>query len=363
MSTGTHITRLPSLDGWRALSIALVLGAHCTFTPGFPDAFRTGFRWLFDGDLGVRFFFIISGFLITWLLVLENDRVGRVSLKQFYIRRALRILPVYFAFILVLVGLQYFTPYSQSGQAWAGNLTFTTNFVGCYWPSAHLWTLAVEEQFYLLWPCLFVFCHMAAGGYRRASLVLVLPILLAPVCRVISYLHWYPAVLGPVFTPHSFLNYCDSLAMGCASAVLLARRPGLVQWMCQTHFSRSTMVALLLILTPYVLCNLFILGIITVPLGSAMQGLGFSILLLQSVTSPERKFYRMLNWSWVRQIGILSYSIYIWQQIFCANPETFGLGNVWWMSYPTWLLAVMVVASLSYYGLEKPMLKLRARFR
>ena len=102
---------------------------------------------MFDGNLGVRFFFIISGFLITWLMILENDRIGRVNLSQFYIRRALRILPVYFAFMLVLACLQYFTPYAQSAAAWAGNLTFTTNFVGCHWPSAHLWTLAVEEQF------------------------------------------------------------------------------------------------------------------------------------------------------------------------------------------------------------------------
>jgi peptidoglycan/LPS O-acetylase OafA/YrhL len=356
-------SRLPSLDGWRALSIALVLGAHSIITPGFPPALRTTFTWLFDGDLGVRFFFIISGFLITWLITLENDHIGRVNLKQFYIRRALRILPVYFAFMLVLAGLQHFTPYTQSGAVWAGNLTFTTNFIGCNWPSAHLWTLAVEEQFYLLWPCLFVFCHIAAGGYRRAVLVLALPVLLAPACRVISYLHWHPAILGPAFTPHSFFNYCDSLAVGCACAIMLARKPGHVQWLCQAHFKSSTTVAILLILTPYVLCKLSLLGIITVPLGNAMQAWGFAILLLQSVTSPAHMFYRMLNWSWFCQIGVLSYSIYIWQQIFCTKVETFGLGNVWWMSYPGWLVAVIVTATGSYYGLEKPMLKLRARFR
>ena len=87
----------------------MVLGAHTIFTPGFPPAFTTAFRWIFDGDLGVRFFFIISGFLITWLMILENDRIGRVCLKQFYIRRALRILPVYFAFMLVLAGLRIWT--------------------------------------------------------------------------------------------------------------------------------------------------------------------------------------------------------------------------------------------------------------
>src|ERR1017187_6342941 len=145
--------RLPSLDGWRAISIMMVLGAHAEHTNGFPNAFHAIFKWLFDGTLGVLFFFVISGFLITWLLVFENDRSGHINLKHFYARRALRILPVYYAFILTLVCLQLFTVYTQSVSAWIGNLTFTTNFVTAnVWPSGHLWSLSVEEQFYLLWP-------------------------------------------------------------------------------------------------------------------------------------------------------------------------------------------------------------------
>jgi len=356
-------SKLPSLDSWRAISIVLVLGAHSARLPGFPPTLKPAFRWLFDGELGVRFFFIISGFLITWLLVLENERLGRVHLKQFYIRRALRILPVCFVFLFVLACLQAVTPYGQGWAAWVGNLTFTTNFVGCSWPSAHLWTLAVEEQFYLLWPCLFVFCCLAAGGYRRAMQVLAIPILLAPVFRVVSYMHWHPAILGPAFTQHSFLNYFDSLAVGCASAILLARRQHLVQWACQKHFGMATLIAVLLILIPYILCNLYVLGIVTVPLGNAMQAWGFAVLLLQSVTTPGRSFYRMLNGLWISRLGVLSYSIYIWQQLFCTPPGIFGLRNAWWMSFPGWLPAVLTVSALSYYGLERPVLKLRARFR
>jgi peptidoglycan/LPS O-acetylase OafA/YrhL len=78
------LSRLPSLDGWRALSIAMVLGSHSTFSAGFPERLRTLFYWGFDGNMGVRCFFLISGFLITWLMVVEHDRVGRVSLSRFY---------------------------------------------------------------------------------------------------------------------------------------------------------------------------------------------------------------------------------------------------------------------------------------
>ena len=81
-------SRLPSLDGWRAVSIAMVLGSHSTFVYGFPDKLTPFFYWAFDGNLGVRCFFTISGLLITWLMIVENDQTGRVNLRHFYVRRS-----------------------------------------------------------------------------------------------------------------------------------------------------------------------------------------------------------------------------------------------------------------------------------
>ena len=146
-------TKLPSLDGWRAVSIGLVLVQHSTMAAGFPPALTPWIKRFDLGSLGVQFFFVISGFLITWLLLQEQARHGRISLKHFYLRRALRILPVYFFYLFVLGCL---TRYEQPGYLWAANLTFTTNY---FWPpegTAHFWSLGVEEQFYLLWPGLLV---------------------------------------------------------------------------------------------------------------------------------------------------------------------------------------------------------------
>src|SRR6202044_3275928 len=98
-----------------------------------------------------------------------------------------------------------------------------------------------------------------------------------------------------------------------------------------------------------------------VALGDTFQSVGFAILLLHSVRSPQ--LFKPLNWPVIRNLGILSYSIYIWQMLFCSNPKTFGWPNFWFMSFPGWLLAALLVASLSYYGLEKPLMGLRARFR
>jgi len=115
MANTTSLSRLPSLDGWRALSIAMVFGSHVAMAS--PKGETSGFGWFFDGRLGVRFFFVISGFLITWLLLQEAKHSGRVNLRHFYVRRFLRILPVYYTVVLVLCALQWFTRYHEQQPA------------------------------------------------------------------------------------------------------------------------------------------------------------------------------------------------------------------------------------------------------
>jgi peptidoglycan/LPS O-acetylase OafA/YrhL len=354
--------RLPSLDGWRAVSIILVLGYHSLCMLGFPPSLPPFLLNVFDGDFGVRCFFVISGFLITWLLINEQDSDGRVSLKHFYIRRALRILPVYFAFIAVLFCLQLITPFRQSLGSWIANITFTTDFYNISVPSDHLWSLSVEEQFYLLWPVLFVSLAIAKTP-RSGLIVLSLPVLVAPVWRVISYKQFYPPKLGLLFAQFSFFNYFDCLAIGCLGAVVLRNFRGIVQFWGVNRRKTVAVTALILILLPYLMGYLRFSGRIIVASKASLQAFGFAVLMLQSIHRENAKYFAALNWRWIRHIGVLSYSMYIWQQIFFMKPGTFGLPHVWWMSFPGWLLSVLVAAHISYYCLERPLLQLRSRFR
>lgn len=153
VSSNEDATRLPSLDGLRAVSIALVFLGHLSGTKGFPNLVQIGDY----AHLGVVAFFVISGFLITRLMLLEHAKFGDVSLRLFYARRALRLLPAAYTYTLC-VGLMWAAGFIQlhSRDMWHV-LTYTVNYqIDRSWDFGHLWSLSVEEQFYLLWPFMFV---------------------------------------------------------------------------------------------------------------------------------------------------------------------------------------------------------------
>ena len=167
--------RIPCLDGLRAVSISLVVAQHSWLSrsggAGHDDP-----RWRFlNGALGVEIFFVISGYLITTLLVREAEARGRVSLRSFYVRRVLRIFPAYFAYLAVVVGLALggLVPLSLGDLLSA--VTFTWNYspAATSWTLAHAWSLSVEEQFYLLWPATLLFLMRRKPRYFAPAAIVI----------------------------------------------------------------------------------------------------------------------------------------------------------------------------------------------
>jgi peptidoglycan/LPS O-acetylase OafA/YrhL len=340
--------RFPSLNGWRAISILLVLGNHTPVIPGFPPEHRYFFTTWIDGNLGVRFFFSISGFLITWLMLAEEAEYKRVSLKNFYIRRSLRIWPVYFAYVAVSLVLQVTGRCSQSADAWRGVLTFTRNFhdetAGAPgdFVTAHLWSLSIEEQFYLFWP--FIFCFI---GARQRIGVLLAAILFSIGFRTVELFGLYDRHHAHyLFQTYSTFNYLDCLAWGCLGAFALAAARAKLTAFAEKHSAAIFPVCFSMVFIPWL-----------VRLGAGIQTVGFVGLLLHSVLCPEWMFYRVLNYKWMDRIGVWSYSIYIWQEFVWWLWPPF-LEKVWFL----WIPATCGLAWLSYEFLEKPFFALRSKF-
>jgi peptidoglycan/LPS O-acetylase OafA/YrhL len=157
LASGSPQGRIPSLDGCRAISVFLVLFGHACETKNL-DFSRYLPRLGQVATLGVTVFFVISGYLITSLLLEEERRHGRISLSMFYLRRAFRIWPVAYAYIAVVAALQAAGALTLPRYNLLYAATFTMNLApqGSWW-LGHLWSLAVEEQFYFVWPAVFLF--------------------------------------------------------------------------------------------------------------------------------------------------------------------------------------------------------------
>jgi peptidoglycan/LPS O-acetylase OafA/YrhL len=228
--------------------------------------------------------------------------------------------------------------------------------------TVHFWSLAIEEQFYLLWPGLL--CLAGLGNTRRLLSWLTAPLAVALLFRTMDVTGYTLRVrqgLMPFFQGYSSFFHFDALAVGCAAAILLARHGSEVTAILSKYRNMVSLAGAALILVPYLFVRMDYNETIMRAVGPTLQILGFGALLLQSALFPER--FRPLNWKIAQQIGILSYSIYIWQMLFCSKPEMFGWRPKWFMSFYGWIPAVLLVATASYYCLERPLLKLRARFR
>jgi peptidoglycan/LPS O-acetylase OafA/YrhL len=327
----------------RAISISLVLLGHLSGTRGF------GRLNLGIGDyarLGVVVFFVISGFLITRLLLDEHRKNGRISLKLFYFRRALRLFPACYAFIacvslLWLAGIVRL----EARDLWHA-VTYTVNYLpGRSWEIGHLWSLSVEEQFYLLWPFAFLML-----GPRRAIWAAAAVVLLGPAARSANRLFLTGT---PYHNLEMFPMVADSLATGC----LLAKTSGWLEqqgWYLKLFrpFSAAAILALVLLINRYM--DYTIVSVV----GTSVVHVGIAVLIHRSVYYSEDWVGRFLNWKPIALVGVLSYSLYLWQQLFINRHST-----AWINAFPQNLVLAVAAALGSYVLLEKPLLKLRHRLR
>jgi peptidoglycan/LPS O-acetylase OafA/YrhL len=329
---------IPSLNGLRALSIIAVLFSHAQ-----ERTFHLPFSY--GGPIGVNIFFVISGFLITLLLIKEEETNGTISLKDFFIRRSLRIFPVYFLLLLVYFLLQNLHILSIPQTSWISSLTYTRYFFKGEWETGHLWSLSVEEHFYLVWPFVFVYLTNKRVFFAWAVVLIV------PLVRLFSEI---------AFMNHMFTRG-DALMWGCLFAIYY--KP-------LSEFIKNKHTILLFVPFATLLFCLAIKKTLHVGNDSALHyiiqayagsygmltniSVGFIILI--SIKFKNNLYFSFLNSKAMNYLGMLSYSIYIWQQLFFSNQ--IGIFS----SFPYNICLIFMVAMFSYHFIEKPFLRLKPRF-
>jgi len=327
--------RLHSLQGLRAVCITLVVLSHLSGTQNFP---RVHLLEIY-GNLGVRIFLVDSGYLITAQLIRQYEKTGTISLSTFYARRAFRIFPAAYVFMAVAI-VTHWTALS------AGNIATALAYCVNYYPQGghhvlgHLWSLGVEERYYLLWPLTLLLF------FRRRLWIVVAVIAAGPPLRILFYLLWGRAGLN-----HPFPVFMDALGTGAAMAIVEAMRLPFFARLERAFASRWCMaVPILTALLPSLqLWNTRIYQV----LGLSALHVGIAL----SIKHVLARRYSLLNVWPTMWLGAISYSLYLWQQIFLDRAS-----RAWWMAFPQNLLFGVLLATVSYWFVEKPFLRVRERW-
>ena len=362
--SGTHIA---SLDGLRGTAILLVMISH--FAGGLQLSKLK--ETLLSGSIGVDLFFVLSGFLITRILL--DSKNGRYYFRNFYIRRGLRIFPLYYsfliAFLFVLPRLHWTFTQFQSVENQSLYWSYLINFsIGIHgWPTpsilGHFWTLAIEEQFYLFWP-------MIIFLFRRKNLMLICCVcfLGCLVTRILLFQHGF--VIGAcVLTPARI----DALIMGAFLSIMMSSPKGVailyrVTW---PLFGILTLALIALFLRTHGLKGdnpvIATLGLTIIPLY-------FAIILFLTVTASSQVLSKVFSCQLLRFFGHYSYSLYIFHHPIAAylfpdrlSVEMFstmvGSEILGFVLYSIAITIICLAFSLmSWYLLESPMLRLKRFF-
>jgi peptidoglycan/LPS O-acetylase OafA/YrhL len=343
-------TYLPTLDGWRALSIVLVVMHHSQIQLHVP-IFGALLQAIGNtGEVGVELFFAISGLLICSRLMEEETRFGQISVKSFYLRRCFRILPAALFYLLTLAVLAAFHIIPLLPVDWLAALFFFRNYVmvfesmhhsplALHWFTVHFWSLSMEEHFYLVLPGVLVL-------FKRTRRWVLLSFIIAIGLRRFVVAHVLRNTYQINFRTDT---HVDALFIPALIALLLyplLRNQAARRWIPAWSF-------------PILLALEIVLRFATPPFYSALQATVIPLLILSTVLHPGSIPGRVLEMKPIRWIGWISYSLYLWQQPFfgdnfISSPPRLAALREW----PINLLALLMCAIFSYYVVEKPFIRL-----
>lgn len=335
--------RFASLDGLRAISILGVIWHHTA-------AAGLGAPWHDVGAQGVSLFFAISGFLITTLLLRELGRTGAMDLQAFYMRRALRIFPLYFGVLfLYAVMVWLLERNSAAGQEFWRNLPYFLTYTSNLFVHLHggadqrvifyfAWSLATEEQFYLCWPLALIFL-----GRRNLAMAV-----LAAVWTLTAADQWIPPVhLGAISLP----------LLGGAVAALLLHRPDSYRVLAWVFARPGADLAAM---------GLTFLAAATPECPTAISGVLFVATVVACVIQERHALSGILRWRIVVHVGAISYGMYMLHML-CKNAagrllSALHVSSDGYGLFGATTLLALLAASLSFRYFEQPFLRLKHRF-
>jgi peptidoglycan/LPS O-acetylase OafA/YrhL len=345
--------RFGSLDGLRALSVVAVIWNH-------SGSGMVASGWAQHGHQGVTLFFAISGFLITTLLLREKDRHGVIDLRAFYVRRALRIFPLYYAVLAIYVVLVFtLERNTKAGQDFFSNLVFFITYTSNWFVAMDgriifyfAWSLAAEEQFYLVWPPL-----MRRLGTRNRALAVVLTVIVLIASLDVLLPRWLPSSGAARTVLDVVHNIPLAIIVGVAAALLLHDPKRFVRawpWLAASRWHCLLWLALSVaaVLTP------------TAPWFTIHVAL--AMLVVACCMREDHALAPLLRLPLLAYLGTISYGLYLLHML-CKNVvgRAFAFAGVELGAFTYFLATLLLsiaVAGLSHRHFESRFLRMKGRF-
>jgi peptidoglycan/LPS O-acetylase OafA/YrhL len=359
-SQATFMTKpfhIPSLDGLRAVAIFIVFLSH------------VGLSHIVPGLFGVTIFFFLSGYLITTLMRMECERTGSVNLRDFYMRRALRIFPPFYL-VLGVIALLGVNAWTHGGFSWAA-MAAQAGFISNYWEiqgglqpagTEVMWSLAVEEHFYLLFPLFYLALRRVLPNRKHQFIVLLSLCGLVLAWRMLLVHGWQVIDLhsGSAHHPrtcHGTDTRLDGLLFGCALAVF--GNPALDAG----GGYRRLMLWVTLPLSVAVLLASFVLRDVAFreTWRYTIQGLALIPVFIAVIRYADWMPFRFLNWAWVRKMGVLSYAFYLVHSLVIALVKTHLPISKLWQGITAFILSIALAWLMNAF-IEKPCGRLKKHF-
>ncbi|MBK9419932.1 MAG: acyltransferase [Flavobacteriales bacterium] len=357
VGSGKASSHIKGFDGLRAISIILVILTHMSVLDYLPDTafFQGRFHPLVSGVTGVNIFFTLSGFLITRILIREQARTGKINLRSFYARRFLRLTPPFILFLVLLLIGTAFGVYTVYPIGLLLSFAYLYNFIPHFLLNgqlSHTWSLAVEEQFYLVWPFLITLLPHRRLAFAALAAV-ALAVLAAYVLPGLSFPHngHVYTLQDTFFVSRWFFPAAGPIMVGAFMAVLLFKRPAACRHLALSSLAFPLSAALFL--------SPLYLPVALLPMAFVIQAAGVAVLLLAIMERQEGALTRLLEFRPLAYLGKISYGVYLYHVLATST----GAAGATVKSAPLSILLFMGLAIASYELYEKPILKLKARFQ
>jgi len=332
--------RIKGLDGLRGIAVIFVIISHSVLWPylGIDSAKVMS---IMNGHIGVSIFFVLSGYLITILLIKERDMTGTVDIVAFMKRRALRIFPLYYLAIFFLMCMDLTGKASIPNCSYPYALTYTINFISreCEHSTlSHFWSLSVEEHFYIFWPAIFLLG-------KRFSIIILAVLIFA--CFYIGS-DIYGDIAGRHTNRWTFPAILPILA-GCLTA-MIHRHKSIVSIFNDKSKANTLLLAILAgFVSPAFTAS------------DAIWIVSMCALLVYVYNQQDSIVVKLLEFKPLAMIGVISYGLYVWQGVFTGNGP-YRSGGTFPPPLYTGLWITFIVAPISYVFFERPLLKIKDRF-